>query len=203
MSYANIWMIVPGCTGYGYSALAGVLYTFRPAAGSGCASVYLMIPRLPHECKTDSNSGNSVPYLCSQSRLLQCRRNLKLCLPTSPSLKRRVCRTPATVKAQNSASASNPGNSQEAKPGWSQRILKAARVFFGLIAVFVACDILHFLGGSRPPTDGQAWRNLAASEEDSTPGTPSERRQPIIIYDRHKRIIAKFANSAVIALSEV
>jgi hypothetical protein len=76
-------------------------------------------------------------------------------------------------------------------------------VFFGVLAVFVACDVLHFLGGPRPPTDGQAWRSLAASEEDNTPGGPASRRKPIIIYDKHKNIIAQFASSTVIPLSEV
>jgi hypothetical protein len=83
------------------------------------------------------------------------------------------------------------------------RLIKAARVFFGVLAVFFACDVLHFLGGPRPPTDGQAWKRLAANEEDNTPGGPASRKQPIIIYDRHKNIIAQFASSAGIPLSEV
>lgn len=140
---------------------------------------------------------NSLPA----SRLKLCinRRSLRLYFPSHP--RSNICRARA-VLVQCSLAPEQPGESRERKPGWTQRLLRAARVFFGLIAVFVACDVMHFLG-SRPPTDGQAWRNLAASEEDSSPGNAAQRRQPIIIYDRHKRIIAQFSSSAVIPLSEV
>jgi hypothetical protein len=148
------------------------------------------------ECVTMRTSSNS---LHSSTRLVPYRRCLHIRFPPPRS---NICRAHAAL-LQCCLDAQQHGEAKAPKPGWGHRVLKAARVFFGMIAVFVACDILHFLGGTRPPTDGQAWRNLAAREEDNTSANSATRRQPIIIYDRHKKIIAQFASSTVIPLCEV
>ena len=144
---------------------------------------------------------SSNPNSIHSSRLLACRGCLHINFPSRPRSK--ICAGRALL-VQCSRGALNQNKSIQApKPCWGQRLLKAARVFFGIIAVFVACDVLHFLGGSRPPTGEASWRSLAASEEPNNPGGAPKRREPIVIYDRHKRVIAQFSSSAIIPLSEV
>lgn len=107
-------------------------------------------------------------------------------------------RVAGRANAWNALCCSVPpqGQPDEAVPVWRNRIVKAVRVLVGVIAVFVACDILNFLG-SRPPTDGDAWRSLTSREDDSSLPSAAKRTQPIVIYDRHKRVIAQFSSNFI------
>lgn len=145
--------------------------------------------------RTSSNPS----LLHSSSRLLPYRGYIPTCFASRP-LSRILGARALLVQCSLGV---NHQSHPEPKPCWGQRLLKAARVFFGIIAVFVACDVLHFLGGSRPPTGEASWRSLAVRDEDEQPQNAAKRREPIVIYDRHKRIIAQFSSSTIIPLSEV
>jgi hypothetical protein len=85
--------------------------------------------------------------------------------------------------------------------GWQERVAKAVGVLVGFTAIFVAYDILHFLGSS-PPSDGDAWRRLTSPSENEYGASTRKATEPIVIYDRHKRVIAQFSSNAV-PLSQV